>query len=320
MAILIGIDEAGFGPLLGPLVVSATAFRRPQDRVGECLWATLAESCTRSTARAGHRLVVGDSKQVYSSALGLAGLERAALTMLRTADRTPETWRGFVEAVAPAMTPQLARYPWYAATDFPLPVDAATGQVSLTANAIARALRMQESAFLGAFAEPLLEGDYNDLVRRTGNKSTVLMNCVMKLIHRATETWPDEPIFVQVDRLGGRSRYREALMTALPDWELSILEESDNCSAYQLITGRRACRIEFRVDGDAESFPVALASMFSKYLRELCMKSLNDWWSGRVQGLSPTAGYYTDARRWLGDADAAIRQLGVDPALLVRER
>lgn len=320
MAILIGIDEAGFGPLLGPLVVTAAVFRRPQHCVGECLWGALRESCTRSPSRAGHKLVVGDSKQVYNSALGLAGLERAALTMLRTADQRPATWRAFVQTVAPPMAERLGRYPWYASTDFALPLDPNTGNVVLRANAIGRALREQESAFLGAFAEPLLEGEYNDLVRRTENKSTVLMNCVLRLVHRAAQRWRDEPLFVQVDRLGGRSRYREALMTAMPGWDLSILEETETCSAYQLTIGRRACRIEFRVDGDADHFPVALASMFSKYLRELCMKSLNDWWGGRVAGLAPTAGYYTDARRWLIDADAAIRSLGVDPGLLVRER
>ncbi|MCH8916798.1 MAG: hypothetical protein IIC52_01970 [Proteobacteria bacterium] len=41
MAIVAGIDEAGFGPTLGPLVVSGVAFRVPDDQVDRCLYGLL---------------------------------------------------------------------------------------------------------------------------------------------------------------------------------------------------------------------------------------------------------------------------------------
>ena len=44
--------------------------------------------------------------------------------------------------------------------------------------------------------------------------------------------------------------------------------------------------------------PAALASMTSKYLRELAMRAFNEFWCGRVHDLAPTAGYPRDARRF----------------------
>jgi hypothetical protein len=70
-----------------------------------------------------------------------------------------------------------------------------------------------------------------------------------------------------------------------------------------------------------ESFlPTALASMTSKYLRELAMRSFNDFWCGRVPDLSPTAGYPGDARRFMDAIAGARQELGIADAVLWRER
>lgn len=73
MAILIGIDEAGYGPNLGPLVIGYSAWSVP-DLQGD-LYQTLRQVVSR---RAGPgKLPICDSKQ----AGGLAGLERSALVL-----------------------------------------------------------------------------------------------------------------------------------------------------------------------------------------------------------------------------------------------
>jgi hypothetical protein len=78
--------------------------------------------------------------------------------------------------------------------------------------------------------------------------------------------------------------------------------------------------VSFLEDADARCFPVSLASMYSKYVRELFMKLFNQYWCELVPGLKPTAGYGRDARRFLRDVEPVRRAKGISQTLLVRAR
>jgi hypothetical protein len=75
----------------------------------------------------------------------------------------------------------------------------------------------------------------------------------------------------------------------------------------------------FSVAGE-RALPTALASMFSKYLRELAMRAFNEFWQGRVDQLRPTAGYPTDARRFKQAILPVQKSLGIQDRHLWRAR
>ena len=63
MAILVGIDEAGFGPILGPLVVSSSTFSLPRQLLASDLWQVLRRSVGNRRKRLAGRLLIADSKK-----------------------------------------------------------------------------------------------------------------------------------------------------------------------------------------------------------------------------------------------------------------
>ena len=79
--------------------------------------------------------------------------------------------------------------------------------------------------------------------------------------------------------------------------------------------------IEFRFQPKGERhLPTALASMTAKYLRELAMRPFNAFWQRHVPELRPTAGYNSDAKRFIAEIAAAKERLGIADHMLWRER
>ena len=105
MAYLIGTDEAGYGPNLGPLIISASAWEVPDGLRSEDLYRQLDGIVAASPAEAARKgpdcASIADSKVLYQSGKGLRLLERGLLAALAATGHRPRRWCEIWEILAP---------------------------------------------------------------------------------------------------------------------------------------------------------------------------------------------------------------------------
>ncbi len=327
-----GIDEAGLGPILGPLVTSAVAFRVidavPGDEVN--LWDRLAAAVATKPGRKESRIAIGDSKKLFKRKLerGLSPLERGVLGSLlvkvasdAAPNHLPATLADLLASVSPGATDLARTYPWYTDCPLPLPHHADATSLELSANAMRVAMRQQGVELLLMRAEPIFTREYNRRIDITDNKAAVTTELTTRRILDLYTTLPYPHLNIVVDRQGGRTHYREILQRVFDGCKMKIHGEADAQSSYTLTTSEnRIVDITFRTKAENHSLPVALASMLSKYLRELFMELFNQFWAARNPDLAPTAGYYTDGRRFLKDIADDIAELNLPKEIYLRSR
>jgi hypothetical protein len=298
MTLVIGTDEAGYGPNLGPLTVAATAWQvaAPADTVEETLAAAV-------TAAVPHRLW-GDSKLIYRGGAGIEALERGVLTAVGLTHAQPlSDWPSLAAVLGVSSADQPPEHEALREITLPRhpPPSAADIAAKIRDPLAARGVRL-----VTVQCRCVHPAEFNALLDRGLNKSDILSAVTLDLA--ATLAGPDgaEPVVIWCDRHGGRRRYAAQVSRAFGTPLVSPLEETPARSCYRIGVGRR---IEFSVGGEAR-IPVAVASMTAKYLRELSMRAFNGFWMVRQPGLSATAGYPVDAGRWRQEAAVAVEQAG----------
>jgi hypothetical protein len=320
---LIGTDEAGYGPNLGPLVISATAWHVP-DRVAiDQLYQHLAPVVSPAPLGRGNppegRVAMADSKALYRPGNGLRSLELGLWAAMAQTDHRPLSWSEVWHALAPDSIDRLWAEPGHADFDAPLPRDATGPEVEPATAALRRRLAETGVQLREIHSRPVFAAEFNALLDRHASKGALLSRLTLQLAADLVAPLGEGPVVVVCDKHGGRNRYAALLAEHFPESLVQAHGEGRQRSVYRFGAPDRRIEWQFRTRAEA-CLPVALASMASKYLRELSMLALNRYWCERVEGLRPTAGYPQDARRFKAAIAAVQKQLGLDDRLIWRAR
>ncbi len=327
MAVLVGIDEAGFGPILGPLVVSSSTFSVPHNLIGADLWQILRRSLANKRKRLAGRLLITDSKKAYNKSLGTKHLERTVLACLKCLGKEPATLTELIALLCPDCLERLSDYPWYKDAGG-CRISAGFGELSRAEPADIALASAVLSDDLTANGIKLLKlksccldvAHYNKMVSSVKNKSRVLFTATSRLIKNAFDNFAGDELQIIVDRQGGRVHYRAILQRMFSYMELKILSERPAASSYELYSYGKKMRLHFVVGADGRFLPVSLSSMASKYLRELLVANINRYFAGFHSDLRPTAGYWKDGLRFIEDLKTNIPHIEYDREQLVRCR
>ncbi|MBI4243331.1 MAG: hypothetical protein HY606_04500 [Planctomycetes bacterium] len=254
-----GIDEAGYGPKLGPLVIGLSVFKHLGD----------IESFL-----AGLPVRIDDSKKIYNPSKGIKELEKSVLSFIDSDD----------------IKKTLSFYD----TPFPitkLPLVAEYGQ--LKTNLVEKLLKKNriKPYFKTIVINPV---DFNQFVTNN-SKSSLVFELFCKLIKDTISNHQSDHILFQCGKLSFRKYYKEGLENYL-QLRFNAVKETHEESKY--INEKARVTIQFLLDAEDKSKAVALSSMIAKYLRELYMRDFNSNWA-ETFSIKPTSGYGADADRFI---------------------
>ena len=323
------------------------------------LYKLLRKSVVRSPQQCSRRIAIADSKQLYKPGLGLRQLERGVLAALMAVEPTRDACLEHVKALLAATLadPRGRRHELdcHAGDALPLPLDAIADEICELATLLRAGCAASGVTLLAVRTRLIYPAEFNELVDEYGTKAAALSHVTLALLrdvvdavaarvqgecqHSGGEDAPARtmsssdlrpptsdlspptslPHFITLDKHGGRNRYAAILQHHFPECWIETLAEGRAASRYRWNHREAPIEATFRVGGEA-MLPTALASMTAKYHRELAMRAFNDYWTSRLPGLKPTAGYPNDAKRFRQEIEPLQRELQIDDRMIWRSR
>jgi hypothetical protein len=328
----IGIDEAGYGPNIGPLVMTAVVAEDRNFVVTEShpdaapfpdVWRDLESTVDRSGGDP-RRLWVDDSKAIFRGGMGRDRLEKACLAVLDAVGIGLPTCADGLFTSLGAGT--------HASTEFARWVVPGTDEAiwprpelrdGLAAFLEQKPLQPAGKPWRIVAARSVVIGPerFNALLTQNDSKARVHFAAFCELLQFAWARASDGiSTHLTSDKHGGRHYYYEHLIEALPDTWVDRGVEGPALSRYRIRAPGRSMIVSLSPRADGSNGLVALASIVSKLVREVWMDFFNAYWSRRIDGLRPTAGYPVDAARFRDAIEPLALSLGLNPYLWWRNK
>jgi ribonuclease HII len=303
--LVIGVDENGLGPILGPLVTTSVSIQ-------------VARYQSARLSHLGRELGIDDSKA--TAAFGrMAVAEGLALAVLEAAHGSlPSDVEAFLSLLL-LDTPELLRTRCPGASlpqcwSIPISLPCFGGDVEdgrRTLQTLARrgvhVLRAKSAVACTRFL--------NDRLGEGQSRVEVDLELMERLVLDA-RAHAGEDVYAVCGMVGGIRNYVEKLRH-FPREAVKARRASAGTLAYDVSD---VGQVRFEIDADQNHFPVALASMIGKYLRELWMLRHNRFYQARDPELIDVSGYHDPVTRRFITASATLRkELGITDACFLRD-
>ncbi len=294
-----GIDEVGYGPILGCYCTSVVSLEKQEDI-----------DLFGSVAASKVSFLVCDSKKLYSAKKGIADIESEVLAWLEIyADTKLQKFKDILQALSVpkgsiCYLDNSSIYSLY--KDITLPISAKYSVIEEKKTQIKVFLKSNNINIKLISSNIVTHELWNKEVHISDNKSQAARVFIEPLLKKAFKL--SDKIYI--DRQGGRKFYLPWLYPSLG--MVDVLYENKYISSYY----KNGVDILFEIKADNKYFEVALASMISKYLREVLMMAFNTYWKKKYPSLPITTGYYVDAMKFL----TQLEEEGIDISKLIRTK
>ncbi len=317
---LVGIDENGYGPILGPLVVTAASAKLKENAIREPegsnpvpnLWSLLKIKDTP-----GDTLFVCDSKEAFTSNKKGYAEDLVLTFFFLTFGFLPETADQFLKPLLinqrlglPFPCSKEGTPPFCWQNDLDLKIDSARRKLILkNASNLKKMAERADVKFEKPCSLLLCPRLFNEGVERThNNKSDLVITLGLQILSLYLV---EKNLYAFIGKVGMTKSYGQRLSHFLERRYLVwTIEEKKEASRYQLYetTGREVGQVTYLLAGEKNSFLIALASLFGKYLRELFWKKTQKYFEELDPQLPGASGYRNLKTRTFISATERLRK------------
>ncbi|HEX2677941.1 MAG TPA: hypothetical protein VHM19_14910 [Polyangiales bacterium] len=296
---IVGIDENGLGPRLGPLVATAIILELDANEYERARLRRIAQ-----------RVGIDDSKQVagFGNMAIAEGLTLAVLEQL--CGRIPADADELLSLLAlEGLEPLRARCPERSVAQCwseRLALPAFEGDVVAGRAALARLAKHGVRISRARSVVHCASAIRADLAR-LGSRTSLDLSLFERLVLDAHAAIGGE-LEAVLGMVGGIRDY-PSYFDHLRDHRFEILRQDPKVAAYRC---HGLGTLSFEVDADARHLPVAIASMLGKYVRELAMERQNRFYATHDAGLPRPSGYHDPVtRRFVEQSRLLRKRLGI---------
>lgn len=249
----LAIDENGYGPIMGPLVVTGV----------------LGTSDVHNWAGD-----IYDSKKLLYSRTGYEKIEMIALSVFKiSTQKFPEnvfevfenfqTNNNCKEKSSSICFKNLPEIPFWTSKE----------RILEYCEYFSELCDKQKIKIVSLNSLILCAGGFNKLCRNGLMKDFINYLIFEKIILHTVENCDN--LLVMAGKIGGRKTYDEFLKNGFSDWKILENKKNTNISEYLLKKNSSAIDLNFIRDIESKSFLGVLAGIYGKYVRELFMVSIN---------------------------------------------